>query len=119
MANNTSKKVEPRIQTKKKVRGKQGKTQTTRRLNTFPRDNRLPWTQPQIDIAQIWKNMLARVPHEFRVSVLRLDDLLIFDLIFENLQIASDKPLRLVKKDAYASAFLIVEFPPQSFAEQD
>ena len=71
-----------------------------------------------IDLGRIWETIHARAPEEFRISARRPDDLLVFDLVFENLQLAEGEPARLVRKDPRASAFFLVEFPPQSFGEQ-
>lgn len=57
---------------------------------------------------------------EFRVSCVRPDDLVVCDFIFGNLrlQTAKDAKPKLEKKIPQDAAFLIVEFPPQSFGEQ-
>ena len=60
----------------------------------------------------------VRMPEEFRISVRRPDDLLVFDLVFENLVLSGNTPERLVRKDPAAPAYFVVEFPPQSFGEQ-
>ncbi len=74
--------------------------------------------KPMLDLAQLWSVIATRVPVEFRVSVRRPDDLLVFDLLFDNLRIEAGPAPRLVKKNPNATATLIVEFQPQSFGEQ-
>jgi hypothetical protein len=69
------------------------------------------------DLGRILEGLRRRVP-EFRVSVRRPDDLLIFDLIFENLKLIPGSNPRLVRSDPKATPTLVVEFPPQSFAEE-
>ena len=61
-----------------------------------------------------------KTPEEFRIHVRRPDDHLVFDLIFENLNVVSEgnAPSKLVRKNANAAAYIIFEFPPQSFGEQ-
>ena len=72
----------------------------------------------QIDLGRITDIIIPQSPGEFRVSVRRPDDLLVFDLVFENLQLVSGNPAHLVKKDPNAPAYFIVDFPPQSFGEE-
>lgn len=55
---------------------------------------------------------------EFRVPVRRPDDLLVFDLLVDNLALHTDGRARLERTDPNAAAYLIVEFPPQSFGEE-
>lgn len=66
------------------------------------------------------KKIVDRVPwpaekDEFRISVRRPQDLLVFDLVFVGLEFAANPP-RLERQAA--SAYIVVEFPPQSFGEQ-
>lgn len=66
------------------------------------------------------KKIIDRVPwpaekDEFRISMRRPQDLLVFDLVFVGLQFAANPP-RLERKAA--DAYIVVEFPPQSFGEQ-
>ena len=75
-------------------------------------------SEPPFDIGRIIDQILPRLPKEFRVSVRRPDDLLVFDLIFMNLALAAEQPPRLKKQDANTAAFFIIEFPPQSFGEE-
>jgi hypothetical protein len=69
-----------------------------------------------VDLGLVWKSIRGRAP-EFRVSVRRPDDLLVFDLVFENLELSGEPP-RLIRTDPDAPALFVVEFPPQSFGEQ-
>ena len=69
--------------------------------------------KPQIDLGRITDVIIPQSPSEFRVSVRRPDDLLVFDLVFENLQLVPGKPAHLVKKDPNAPAYFIVDFSPQ------
>lgn len=71
-----------------------------------------------IDIGNVWDSIRAQLNNEFRVQVRRPDDLLVFDLIFVNLQLTSDRPPKLIKQNADAPAYFIAEFPPQSFGEE-
>ena len=73
---------------------------------------------PQIDLGRITDIISPQSPGEFRVSVRRPDDLLVFDLVFENLQLVPGNPAHLVKKEPNAPAYFIVDFPPQSFGEE-
>jgi hypothetical protein len=52
------------------------------------------------------------------VPVRRPDDHLVFDLLVDNLELKTDGSPRLERKAPGAAAYLIVEFPPQSFAEE-
>jgi hypothetical protein len=74
--------------------------------------------KPDLDIGRIWDTLPGATPREVRIPVRRPDDLLVFDLMLDNLQLAPDGPPRLVRVNPNASAALIVEFPPQSFGEQ-
>jgi hypothetical protein len=70
-----------------------------------------------VDLGLVWKSIHARAP-EFRISVRRPDDLLVFDLVFENLELSGTMPAQLVRTNADAPAAVVFEFPPQSFGEQ-
>ena len=60
-----------------------------------------------------------RPAREWRVPVRRPDDLLVFDLLFDNLELAQGKKgPQLERRVEPARALLIVEFPPQSFGEE-
>src|SRR5262249_53953555 len=50
-----------------------------------------------------------------RISVRRPDDLLVFDASFTGFVLMKD-PVRLVR--AAADAYIVIEFPPQSFGEE-
>jgi hypothetical protein len=71
-----------------------------------------------VDLGRVFQQVDMRTPEDFRVAVRRPDDLLVFDLVFGNLQLAGETPERLVKKNAEAPAYFVVEFPPQSFGEE-
>lgn len=73
---------------------------------------------PLLDLGKIWDTVFPRLPVEFRVPVRRPDDLLVFDLVFENLTLTREGPLRLVRQNPHVAGRLLVEFPPQSFGEQ-
>jgi hypothetical protein len=72
----------------------------------------------QVDLGLVFRQVDTRAPDEFRISVRRPDDLLVFELVFGNLQLAGETPERLVPKDPQAAAYFVVEFPPQSFGEE-
>ena len=74
--------------------------------------------RPIIELNRVWDTIRQRLPAEFRVQVRRPDDLLVFDLLFDNMKIEAGASPRLVRKNPNASATLIVEFQPQSFGEQ-
>jgi hypothetical protein len=74
--------------------------------------------RPDFDLGRLIDTIWPGPPREFRVPVRRPDDLLVFDLLVENLELRTDGSPRLEKKDLSAAAYLIVEFPPQSFAEE-
>ena len=59
-----------------------------------------------------------RPAREFRVPVRRPDDLLVFDILVDNLTLRTGGRPRLERTDARAAAYLIIEFPPQSFGEE-
>jgi len=63
---------------------------------------------------------LVKVPLNFKLSVVRHEDLLALDFEFINfnLETGGGKPARLVRKEANKPAYLIVHFKPQSIAEQ-
>lgn len=75
--------------------------------------------RPLVDIGKVWADIGRNIPLEFRVSCVRPDDLLVCDFIFENLRLGSTtegKP-NLIRRGTLTPV-LIVEFPPQSFAEE-
>ena len=74
--------------------------------------------RPIVDLKQVWTTVRPRLPAEFRIHVRRPDDLLVFDLVFDNLKVEPGTVPRLVKKNPNATAALVVEFQPQSFGEQ-
>lgn len=74
--------------------------------------------QSRLDIGLTWDSLRTELGSEYHVQVRRPDDFLIFELIFMNLQLTDDIPPKLVKQNGDAPAYLVVEFPPQSFAEQ-
>ena len=73
--------------------------------------------RPPVDISALINNVHHLRPG-FRVPLRRPADLLVFDLVFYNLKLASDQPPRLVRHNATQPAYMVVEFPPQSFSER-
>jgi hypothetical protein len=85
---------------------------------------------PLTDLGSVLDTLRPRLPFEFRVPVRRPRDLLVFDLVFENLELEPLRPAdpvdpeapvriaRLKRTRTNAPAYLIVEFPPQSFGEE-
>jgi hypothetical protein len=70
----------------------------------------------KIKISDILDKIRPVLPREFRLEVRRPDDLTVFDIILQNLKLG---PTPYVEKEiAGRPAYLIVEFPPQSFGEQ-
>lgn len=80
----------------------------------------LQYTRLIGDLGRIWAELGNKVKLEFRVSCVRPDDLLVCDFIFENFKLVTSAEAlpKLMRRDENAGATLIVEFPPQSFAEQ-
>jgi hypothetical protein len=74
--------------------------------------------RPNVDIGNLLDILQPQLPVEFRVPVRRPEDLAVFDLIFDNLKLASGQPPKLIREDPKKSAYLIVELPPQSFGEE-
>lgn len=72
---------------------------------------------PIVDLGKIWGKIGILSPIEFRLSFIRPDDLLVCDFIFDNMRLTGDDPKKLVRRKP-APSTLIVELPPQSFAEQ-
>src|SRR6266568_1804572 len=70
-----------------------------------------------IDISDLI-DQLRRPQPEFRISVRRPNDMVVFDLIFQNLKLVSGPPPKLVRDDPKAATYFVVEFPPQSFGEE-
>jgi hypothetical protein len=71
------------------------------------------------DLGRLFDALEPRPAREWRVPVRRPDDLLVFDLLFDNLELAHGKKgPRLERRVETARALLIVEFPPQSFGEE-
>ncbi len=70
------------------------------------------------DIGSILEWMYPTPEEEFRVEVRRPDDLLVFDLVFDNLKLVTGDAPRLERENANAPGVLIVELPPQSFGEE-
>lgn len=83
-----------------------------------PRRVRPPGTVATVGIFDVGRLLdEIGIPREFRLSVRRPDDLLLFDLLLDNLSLRTE-PARLERENPGAPARLIVELPPQSFAEQ-
>ena len=74
--------------------------------------------QSAIDLGRIYDAFKPRPPQEFRIPVRRPADLLIFDIVFDNLELAKGPPPYVKKKDTNAPAYLVIEFPGQSFGEE-
>ena len=74
--------------------------------------------KPGVDIGPIWKDITPRVPKELQFTARRPDDLLVFDLLVDNLKVATGAPPRLVKVSPNKSAAIILRFPPQHFGEE-
>ncbi len=72
------------------------------------------------DVTRLVERLRAGAERPLRFSVRRPDDLLVFDLLFENLQVDSEAESgpQLRKIDPAKAGILIVEFPPQSFGEE-
>ena len=97
-----------------------------------PSGLRLSFASKPFDLGRLLAELRPVDPEELRVRVRRPDDLLVFDLLFDNLRIAEAgppgegdegdggeaPPARLVRKTPGAPATLIVELPPQSFGEE-
>jgi hypothetical protein len=71
-----------------------------------------------VDLGRLFEAVRSGRAEEFRVVVRRPDDLLVFDIVFENLRLAGKTPERLIRTAPDAPAYFTVEFPPQSFGEQ-
>jgi hypothetical protein len=69
-----------------------------------------------IDFGHVLDTVLPKPKLTFRIQVRRPADLLVFDAIFNNLKLATGASPRLERADA--SAYLTIEFPPQSFGEE-
>lgn len=80
-------------------------------------DLSLSTIKPVLNAGLVWQIVKPRLPGEVRVPVRRPDDLLVFDLILDNLVLQPGAMPRLVRAKPGAAS-LIVEFPPQSFAEE-
>lgn len=63
-------------------------------------------------------NDIFVTPQEFRKSVVRADDLLVLDFVFNNLDLDTSGPPKLVRKNPSRPSRLIVEFPPQAIADE-
>ena len=74
--------------------------------------------RPDFDLGRLIDAIRPHRPVEFRLPVRRPDDLVVFDLLVENLELKTDGSPRLEKQDPSADAHLVVELPPQSFAEE-
>jgi len=89
-----------------------------------PSEPRLSHAARPFDLGRLLEELRPLDPEELRVRVRRPDDLLVFDLLFDNLRIAEagaggePRPARLVRRKPSAPATLIVELPPQSFGEE-
>ncbi len=73
---------------------------------------------PLIDLGKVWDEINRRRPLEFRLTLIRPDDLVVCDFILDNLKLVTDGTPKLVRQNPAAPATLIMELPPQSFGEQ-
>ncbi len=69
-------------------------------------------------VERLIEAVLGSPPPEFRAQLRRPDDLLVADLVFRNFVLPTDGSPRLERSAPGANAVLIVEYPPQSFAEE-
>ena len=69
-----------------------------------------------IDFGHLIDSILPKPRQTFRIEVRRPVDLLVFDVIFNNLKLTPGASPQLERTDA--SAYLTIEFPPQSFGEE-
>lgn len=71
-------------------------------------------------IAQLVNRLRLPADEPIRYPVRRPDDLLVFDLLFDNLEVVPDLEQGPVlrRTDPEKAGILIVEFPPQSFGEE-
>lgn len=71
-------------------------------------------------LGDVLAKIQPRPAPEFRIQVRRPDDLVIFDVIFGNLKPGPAGPSPYVMRDpaVTGAAYIVVEFPPQSFGEQ-
>jgi hypothetical protein len=69
-------------------------------------------------VGKLLDALRVRPLREFPVPVRRPDDFLVFDLLLDNLELRPGASPRLEKRNPAAAAHLIVELPPQSFAEE-
>lgn len=71
-------------------------------------------------VGQLLQRLRPGTSERLRFPVRRPDDLLVFDLLFENLQVESnpEQGVMLKRIDPVRPGILIVEFPPQSFGEE-
>lgn len=102
---------------KKTTRKRPVSKKTTSRRRPAP-VRRLDRIRPTLDIGPVWKDVGRLVPKELQLSARRPDDLLVFDLLVDNLKVATGAPPRLVKINSNKSAAIILRFPPQHFGEQ-
>lgn len=71
-----------------------------------------------VSLGDIWSRIPRPQPIEFRLHARRPDDLLVFDLLVENLELAPEGPPRLIRSKPGKPAALVIELPPQHFGEQ-
>lgn len=73
---------------------------------------------PILNLGKVWDEIAARNPLEFRLTLIRPDDLVVCDFVLDNLKLETDGTPRLIRQNPTAPATLIMELPPQSFGEQ-
>src|SRR5210317_200280 len=77
------------------------KTTRKKRPTSIRKSSRI---KPDVDIGPVWKDITRRVPKELQFTARRPDDLLVFDLLVDNLKVATGAPPRLVKVNPNKSA---------------
>jgi hypothetical protein len=71
------------------------------------------------DLGRLFDALNPRPAREWRVPVRRPDDMLVFDLLFDNLELKKgDRGPRLERRVVGPPAVLVIELPPQSFGEE-
>ena len=75
-------------------------------------------SRSRVDIGIFHAGLNFPPANEIRVYLQRPEDLVIFDLVFNNMTLVIDKPPMLIRQDEHFPSYFIVEFPPQCFGEQ-
>ncbi len=75
--------------------------------------------KPMLNLGKVWDGIFELHPLEFRLTLIRPDDLVVCDFILENLKpVLEDGVPKLVREHPNTLATIIMELPPQSFGEQ-